>query len=69
MLFFAGTRDTLCDLDLLKNVLGRLSAPWELETIEGADHSFALPKSFGMAAEDVYEKIMKKTDSWLSRAL
>jgi len=69
MFFFAGTRDTLCDLDLLKNVLGRLSAPWELETIEDGDHSFALPKSFGMAAEDVYEKIMKKTDSWLSRAL
>jgi len=69
MLFFAGTRDALCDLDLLKNVLGRLSAPWELETIEDGDHSFALPKSFGMAAEDVYEKIMKKTDSWLSRAL
>jgi predicted alpha/beta-hydrolase family hydrolase len=69
MLFFAGSRDALCDLDLLKNVLGRLSAPWELETIEGGDHSVALPKSFGMAAEDVYEKIMKKTDGWLSRAL
>lgn len=69
MLFFAGTRDALCDMDLLKNVLGRLSAPWELETIEGGDHSFDLPKSFGMAAEDVYEKIMKKTDSWLRQAL
>jgi hypothetical protein len=69
MLFFAGTRDALCDTDLLKNVLSRLSAPWELETIAGGDHSFDLPKSSGVAAEDVYEKIMKKTDRWLSRAL
>ncbi len=69
MLFFAGTRDALCDMDLLKDVLSRLSAPWELETMEGGDHSFALPKSFGIAAEDVYEKIMKKTDSWLRQAL
>jgi hypothetical protein len=70
MLFFAGTRDALCDMGLLKNVLGRLSAPWELETVEGGDHSFALPKSYGMAAaEDVYEKIMKKTDRWLRQAL
>ena len=69
MLFFAGTRDALCDTDLLKNVLSRLGAPWELETISGGDHSFELPKSSGVAAEDVYEKIMKKTDRWLSRAL
>jgi predicted alpha/beta-hydrolase family hydrolase len=69
MLFFAGTRDALCDMDLLKDVLSRLTAPWELEIIEGGDHSFALPKAFGIAAEDVYEKIMKKTDSWLSQTL
>lgn len=69
MLFFAGTRDALCDMNLLKNVLGRLRAPWELEIIEGGDHSFGLPKSFGTAAEDVYERIMKKTDRWLRQAL
>jgi len=69
MLFFAGTRDALCDMDLLKNVLGRLSEPWELEVIEGGDHSFDLPKSFGVADEDVYEKITKKTDRWLSQTL
>ena len=35
MLFFAGTRDTLCDMDLLQKVLNRLQAPWEMETIKG----------------------------------
>jgi predicted alpha/beta-hydrolase family hydrolase len=69
MLFFAGTRDTLCDNELLRKVLSRLDTPQALEIIEGGDHSFALPKSFGIAAEDVYEKIMKKTDRWLKQTL
>jgi predicted alpha/beta-hydrolase family hydrolase len=46
MLFFAGTRDALCDLKLLQAVVGRLNASTELEIIEGGDHSFVLPKSF-----------------------
>ena len=46
MLFFAGTRDTLCDLELLKPVVSRLKAPTDLEVVEGGDHSFVLPKSF-----------------------
>jgi hypothetical protein len=50
-------------------VLSRLDTPQALEIIEGGDHSFALPKSFGIAAEDVYEKIMKKTDRWLKQTL
>jgi predicted alpha/beta-hydrolase family hydrolase len=67
MLFFAGTRDTLCDMDLLQKVLNRLQAPWELESIEGGDHSFELPKSLKVSEETVYEKILQKTVSWLNR--
>jgi hypothetical protein len=67
MLFFAGTRDTLCDLDLLQNVLNRLQAPWELEVIEGGDHSFVLPKSFQASEEVVHERILQKTVSWLNQ--
>jgi len=66
-LFFAGTRDTLCDIDLLQNVLNRLQAPWELESIEGGDHSFVLPKSFKASEEDVYERILQRTVSWLKQ--
>jgi uncharacterized protein len=33
MLFFVGTKDQLCDLELLENVLSRLVAPWHLEVI------------------------------------
>jgi hypothetical protein len=67
MLFFAGTRDALCDVELLKNVLNRLQAPWELETIEGGDHSFELPKSSNISEEDVYERILQRTVSWLNK--
>lgn len=65
MLFFAGTRDSLCDLSTLNRVLERLSAPWELQIIEGGDHSFRLPKSAGRSQEEVYEHILQKTLAWL----
>jgi len=69
MLFFAGTRDALCDLDLLQNVLSGLNAPWKLETIDGGDHSFVLPKSFKTSAAAVYERILKETESWLNQTV
>jgi len=69
MLFFAGTRDALCDLDLLQNVLSGLNAPWKLETIDGGDHSFVLPKPFKTSAEAVYERILKETESWLNQTV
>jgi predicted alpha/beta-hydrolase family hydrolase len=65
MLFFAGTRDSLCDLAALSRVLERLSASWELQIIEGGDHSFRLPKSAGRSQEEVYEQILQKTLKWL----
>jgi predicted alpha/beta-hydrolase family hydrolase len=69
MLFFAGTRDALCDFDLLQNVLSGLNAPWKLETIDGGDHSFVLPKSFKTSAAAVYERILKETESWLNQTV
>ncbi|MFP3870862.1 MAG: alpha/beta family hydrolase [Syntrophobacteria bacterium] len=69
MLFFAGTRDSLCDLGLLRSVLERLVAPWQLETIEGGDHSFRVPKSAGMTEKEIYRRIAEKTGRWLQTAL
>jgi predicted alpha/beta-hydrolase family hydrolase len=65
MLFFAGTRDQLCDLELLRGVLSRLAAPWDLEVIEGGDHSFTVPKSQIADQRSVYEQILKKMVGWL----
>jgi predicted alpha/beta-hydrolase family hydrolase len=66
MLFFAGTRDSLCDLELLKNVLKRLKASWELEIIDGGDHSFKLPRSYKIAEQSIYERMLDKTVRWLN---
>jgi predicted alpha/beta-hydrolase family hydrolase len=65
MLFFAGTRDALCTFGLLKDVLRRLKAPWELEAIEGADHSFRLPKSSTVPQRQILEKMLTRLLSWM----
>jgi hypothetical protein len=66
MLFFAGTRDPLCRLELLQPVLHALTAPWELEVIDGADHSFKLPKSSLLSEQQVYAKMLKRMVAWIS---
>jgi len=65
MLFFAGTRDPLCDLEKLQNVLSRLSAPWKLDVVEGGDHSFNVPKSMGVTESEVFARILSTTAKWL----
>jgi predicted alpha/beta-hydrolase family hydrolase len=65
MLFFAGTRDPLCDLKRLKPVLGHLTAPRNLHIIDGGDHSFHIPKSTGTSETETYDKIIKVTVRWL----
>ncbi len=67
MLFFAGTRDPLCDLELLRGVLAHLTAPWDLELIEGGDHSFNVPKSMGSDPQEVYGRILNKALVWLGK--
>ena len=65
ILFFAGTRDTLCDLTMLQIVLDKLPAPWELEIIEDGDHSFHVPKSMNIPESDIYYRIMSRTKKWI----
>ena len=65
MLFISGTRDPLCGLDLLRNVLGRLKAPWKLEIVEGGDHSFYAPKSYGVTQETIFGQIADWVVQWL----
>jgi predicted alpha/beta-hydrolase family hydrolase len=65
LLFFAGTRDTLCDLSLLRETLAQLSIPWDLEVIRDGDHSFKVPKSSGLTQGEIYRRILQKTVEWL----
>jgi len=64
MLFFAGTRDSLCDLTLLKGVLERVRAAWALEVVEGGDHSFHVPRAAGLSEEEIHRRILERVLGW-----
>jgi predicted alpha/beta-hydrolase family hydrolase len=67
LLFFAGTRDPLCDLDLLRGVLNKLETTRDLEVIETGDHSFNVLKSTERDREEVYADIVGRAVSWLEK--
>ena len=65
MLFIQGTRDAFARWDLLTTVLRRLGERAHLHPLEGADHSFKLPKSAGRTTEAVHEEILRTMKEWL----
>ncbi len=64
MLFLQGTKDKLADLNLLKPIVSKLENKAYLYIIEGADHSFHLPKSSGRNDEDVMKELAGKIKEW-----
>lgn len=66
-LFFAGTRDPLAQLDLLRAALPALGAPFELHVIDGADHDFRVPRSSGCDIDSVFATLISATDTWLRK--
>lgn len=66
MLFFAGTRDSLCEMEKLKGVLQRLKVPWQLFVIEGGDHSFHVPKALHKTEPEIFAQITEKSLEWLT---
>jgi predicted alpha/beta-hydrolase family hydrolase len=64
MLFLQGTRDKLADLDFLRPVIDRLGARATLHIVDGADHSFALPKKAGRDEADVLQELATTTCEW-----
>lgn len=67
MLFFAGTRDPLCDLGKLDSVLAALQCPHELEIIDGGNHSFTLAKSATRSESDVHDQVKATCLDWLQQ--
>jgi predicted alpha/beta-hydrolase family hydrolase len=62
MLFHQGTRDTLADITLIREVTDRLGERAQLHVIETADHSFhVLKKQTGMSDADVLEVVAERT--------
>ena len=57
MLLLQGTRDDLCDLELLRPVLEALQTPPRLHVVEGADHSFHVLKRSGRTDAEVIAEL------------
>jgi predicted alpha/beta-hydrolase family hydrolase len=69
MLFLQGTRDRHCDLPTLRRTLARVGAPVLLHPVEGADHSFRVPKKSGRTPEEVQIEIMDTLANWIRSVL
>ena len=67
MLFFQGTRDSLCKLDVFTPLLEKLSPSPELHVIEGADHSFKLLKRIERSAQSVYDEVIQISSEWIKK--
>lgn len=65
MLFFAGTRDALCNMEKLEGVLDRLPGRHDLDVVEGGDHSFRRPKSSSGSPDAVHRQVLEKCIHWL----
>jgi predicted alpha/beta-hydrolase family hydrolase len=58
MLFLQGTRDEFARLDLLRPVCERLGARAHLHLVEGADHSFRVPRRQGRSETQVLDELL-----------
>jgi predicted alpha/beta-hydrolase family hydrolase len=70
MLFLQGTRDQFAQTDLITGVCYRLGGRATLHLVEGADHSFGVPKSSGRTAAVVLAELADTLVEWVrSRVL
>jgi predicted alpha/beta-hydrolase family hydrolase len=65
MLFLQGTRDTLAELDLIRETTAKLGPRAQLHVIEGGDHSFHVLKSSGRTDEQVREELLDTMAHWM----
>jgi uncharacterized protein len=66
-IFLQGTRDPLCDLDLLRGVIENHGGPVTLKIIEGAGHDFKVRKRDPSYRpdEEILEHLAETIDDWL----
>nr|WP_305906508.1 alpha/beta family hydrolase [Methylomarinum sp. Ch1-1]MDP4519194.1 dienelactone hydrolase family protein [Methylomarinum sp. Ch1-1] len=67
MLFFQGSRDSLCELDVFKPILEHLPTQPELYVIEGGDHSFKVLKRLKRSEEIIHQEMVQKSVEWIKQ--
>jgi len=63
-LFLQGTRDPLCNLDLLDRALASWGGRTSLDLVEGADHDFAVLRSENRERTEVLDSLVGSIDRW-----
>lgn len=66
MLFLQGTRDTLADLDLIRETTAKLGSCATLHVVDGADHSFHVLARSGRNDEQVREELLDTMAGWMT---
>jgi len=64
VLCFNGTRDPFCTPALMEEVLKRVNTKWEMHWVDGADHSFHVPKSSGKTDSQVLTQMADQISDW-----
>jgi hypothetical protein len=66
VLCFNGTRDVFCTPELMERVLKTVTTRWEMHWLDGADHSFHVPKSSGRNDAAVLDDVGDAAAAWLA---
>lgn len=65
VLCFNGTRDALCTPALMETALKTVNTDWQMQWIEGADHSFHVLKSNGRTDAEVLDEMATTSRDWI----
>lgn len=65
-LLFNGTRDSLCQQELMDEALAELPSRFTMHWLEGSDHGYKVLKRSGRTQQDVFDEIGAATRSWLA---
>lgn len=66
LLFLQGTRDSLCNLSDLERELLAVPGAVTVHVVDGADHSFHLPKRMRRSAQSVIDEIAAVCSAWIA---
>ncbi|MCH2171570.1 hypothetical protein MK489_12370 [Myxococcota bacterium] len=69
MLFIQGTRDRFCDVNALRNTLGRVGAPTTMFVSQDADHQLRVTKKSERSNERVHYEVSQAVDGWIGKIL
>ena len=67
VLAFSGTRDPFVTSEIMTRVLTTVTASWEMQWVEGADHSFHVTKASGTSDSAVMARIAAQSREWVQK--